>query len=292
MTTTIASLGESGAGARCWPCLEPPGPPSWPAPPSVARAPAHRPAPRQRHRFPPRHLCWPRSPQPSSRVRRPRAPNRAPRPARPPSTAATATDTVPLCVVTPELTEGPYVVDERLNRSDIRSDPTTGAVKEGIPPQLTLRVWQVSSAGCTPLQGAMVDIWHCDALGVYSDVADPVQHARAEVPARVPGDRRGRHGAVHHYPPWLVPGARGPHSLQSPECSRRDPEPRVHLAVLLRRGPDRSGSRARLYASKGQRTTRNEDDSIYRQSGGQLTLALVPSGEGYVTTFDIGLQLT
>lgn len=87
---------------------------------------------------------------------------------------------MPLCVVTPELTEGPYVVDERLNRSDIRSDPTTGAVKEGIPLQLTLRVWQVSSAGCTPLQGAMVDIWHCDALGVYSDVVDPQFNTRGQ----------------------------------------------------------------------------------------------------------------
>ena len=32
----------------------------------------------------------------------------------------------PSCVVRPEQTEGPYFVDERLNRSDIRSDPTDG----------------------------------------------------------------------------------------------------------------------------------------------------------------------
>ncbi len=36
---------------------------------------------------------------------------------------------------------------------------------------------------------------------------------------------------------------------------------------------------------------RNEGDGIYRRSGGQLTLALAPSGEGHATTFDIGLQL-
>src|SRR5262245_62273037 len=35
------------------------------------------------------------------------------------------------CVVRPELTEGPYFVDERLDRSDIRSDPSTGEVKQG-----------------------------------------------------------------------------------------------------------------------------------------------------------------
>jgi hypothetical protein len=35
------------------------------------------------------------------------------------------------CVVRPELTEGPYYVDEELNRSDIRSDPSDGSMQEG-----------------------------------------------------------------------------------------------------------------------------------------------------------------
>src|SRR3972149_6977430 len=79
---------------------------------------------------------------------------------------------MPPCVVRPGQTEGPYFVDEKLNRSDIRSDPSDGSVKEGVPLQLTLRVHQISGTDCTPLAGAMVDIWHCDALGVYSDVQD------------------------------------------------------------------------------------------------------------------------
>ena len=33
------------------------------------------------------------------------------------------------CVVRPEQTGGPYFVDERLNRSDIRSDPTDGRIE-------------------------------------------------------------------------------------------------------------------------------------------------------------------
>src|SRR5215216_4607584 len=37
------------------------------------------------------------------------------------------------CVVRPQLTEGPYFVDEKLNRSDIRTDPTTGVVSTGVP---------------------------------------------------------------------------------------------------------------------------------------------------------------
>ena len=35
------------------------------------------------------------------------------------------------CVVRPELTEGPYYVDEELNRSDLRADPSDGSVRHG-----------------------------------------------------------------------------------------------------------------------------------------------------------------
>ena len=86
---------------------------------------------------------------------------------------------LPACVVRPELTEGPYFVDERLNRSDIRSDPSDGTVREGLPLQLTFQVSQVNEV-CTPLEGATVDIWHCDALGVYSDVSDPDFNTRGQ----------------------------------------------------------------------------------------------------------------
>jgi hypothetical protein len=46
------------------------------------------------------------------------------------------------------------------------------------------------------------------------------------------------------------------------------------------------------YASKGQRTLRNEGDRIYGQSGGQTLLDAARSGDGYAATFDIGLQMT
>ena len=68
---------------------------------------------------------------------------------------------MPTCVVRPELSEGPYFVDERLNRSDIRSDPDTGVVEEGALLALTFKLSQVGDGSCTPLEGAWVDIWHC-----------------------------------------------------------------------------------------------------------------------------------
>src|SRR5215210_4482733 len=74
------------------------------------------------------------------------------------------------CVVTPALTEGPYFVDEKLNRSDIRSDPSDQSVKPGLPLRVKMAVYRVDGTACTPLTGATVDMWHCDALGLYSDV--------------------------------------------------------------------------------------------------------------------------
>src|SRR5262245_55147411 len=76
---------------------------------------------------------------------------------------------LPACVLTPEQMEGPFFTDARLNRSDIRSDPGDKSVREGTPFAVMFRVSGVSAAGCAPLAGAMVDVWHCDAAGAYSD---------------------------------------------------------------------------------------------------------------------------
>lgn len=64
-----------------------------------------------------------------------------------------------VCAITPELTEGPYYFDPGLERKDI----TEG--RPGLPVSLNL---QVVDDNCVPLENARVDIWHCDATGLYS----------------------------------------------------------------------------------------------------------------------------
>src|SRR3989440_3609307 len=84
--------------------------------------------------------------------------------------AETAEAATVACVpVTPTVTEGPYWVDEKLFRSDIRTDPATGVARQGVLLALTITVQNQSGTTCTPLAGAYVDIWHCDAIGIYSD---------------------------------------------------------------------------------------------------------------------------
>ena len=65
------------------------------------------------------------------------------------------------CSVTPQETEGPYYFDVDSIRSDIRED------RDGTPLRLAIRV-RSAGGDCAPIENAVVDIWHCDALGLYS----------------------------------------------------------------------------------------------------------------------------
>jgi protocatechuate 3,4-dioxygenase beta subunit len=67
------------------------------------------------------------------------------------------------CVLTPEAGEGPFYLDPRLLRSDITSG------QPGAPLDLSLQV--VRAGDCATLSGARVDVWHADALGLYSGYA-------------------------------------------------------------------------------------------------------------------------
>lgn len=67
----------------------------------------------------------------------------------------------PACTLTPEQIEGPFYLDKALIREVISEG------KPGMPLQLVLRVIE-ASASCTPIPKAAVDVWQCDALGIYS----------------------------------------------------------------------------------------------------------------------------
>jgi protocatechuate 3,4-dioxygenase beta subunit len=58
-----------------------------------------------------------------------------------------------------------------LARSDIRSDPASGVVEQGLPFRFAINVSEIQGGSCSPVAGAYVDVWHCNAMGVYSDVS-------------------------------------------------------------------------------------------------------------------------
>ena len=189
----------------------------------------------------------------------------------------------------PELTEGPYYVNENLDRSDIRIDTSDGSVSEGAVLTLDWVVSQVDGNACIPLEGVLVDVWHCDAEGNYSDVGE---RAGPRLPARLPAHGRVGQGPDRDRLSRLVPGPRGPHPLQDPDRCRGGERLRVHVAALLRRRVQRRGLRAGVYAAKGTPGRPERHDGIYQQSQGMTLLDVVKDGDGYKATFEIAIQTT
>lgn len=195
------------------------------------------------------------------------------------------------CVVTPTQTEGPYFVDQRLNRSDIRSDPADGSLRSGVPLLLTLRVAATSTSGCTPLAGAMVDIWHCDADGAYSGTADPHFDTRGSRFLRgyQLSDREGIVRFTTIYPGWYPGRAVHIHfKVRATDSARRPVEFTSQLYF-----DDAFTDRVHVrdpYARRGQRRTRNEGDGIYRDGGSRLTLAASETEHGCAASFEVALR--
>ncbi|MEH1837726.1 MAG: intradiol ring-cleavage dioxygenase [Nostoc sp.] len=209
-----------------------------------------------------------------------------------PASSLANSNTLPVCVVTPEQTEGPYFVDEKLNRSDIRSDPADSSVKNGVPLQLTLRVLQIGNTGCTPRAGAIVDIWHCDALGVYSDVTDSGfstvgkkflrgyqvtdVNGTVQFTTIYPGWYQGRTVHIHFKVRIDAPSAQS-YEFTSQLYFDDSITDQIHTQTP--------------YASKGQRNLKNAGDRIFQDGGEQMLLKLNKTSLGYAATFDIGLQM-
>lgn len=215
------------------------------------------------------------------------------------SSSATATATpaatgtaVPACVVRPALTEGPYFIESELNRSDIRIEPSDESIKDGALLKLLFRVFDVSGGMCIPFEGAMVDVWHCDAEGVYSGVSDPgfdTSDLRFLRGYQIT-DENGEAAFTTIYPGWY--------------SSRT-----VHIHFKIRTDPDSDEGteftsqlffddlftdevyKQAPYSARGQRDTLNRQDNIYAGSEGLLTLDVQEDEDGYTAAFGIGLDL-
>lgn len=204
----------------------------------------------------------------------------------PAATLASATSTtapIPACVVRPEMTEGPYFVDEMLNRSDIRSDPSDGSVVEGSAFELTFNISQVGASGCVPLPAAQVDIWHCDAFGTYSDVENA--GGKKFLRGYQLTDVNGQAKFITIYPGWY-PG-RTVHIHFKIRINRYDFTSQLFFDDTF---TDQVYQHV-PYDQRGERNTRNDRDGIFGNGGNELLLNVTQNDAGYVATFDIGIQI-
>jgi protocatechuate 3,4-dioxygenase beta subunit len=181
------------------------------------------------------------------------------------------------CLLTPEVTEGPYWVENRLTRRNI----TEG--KAGLP--LAIRFTVLNARTCRPIRNADVEIWHCDALGNYSAVDSATTrflrgHQRSNAAGKAefltifPGWYRGRTPHIHMK---VYVGGDTVHTGQVFFNERI-------TATVYKQAP---------YASRGRYDTPHARDGIYRQAGGstaELKLTRRTGGlKGYLGTIAIGV---
>ncbi|HKO92193.1 MAG TPA: intradiol ring-cleavage dioxygenase [Polyangiaceae bacterium] len=192
----------------------------------------------------------------------------------PPATTPPATAQPGTCTLYPEQTEGPYYVDGELLRADIREG------KAGTP--LSLELLVVVGQNCVPLANAAVDIWHCDATGVYSGFTGQLGglDTRSQVFLRgtqlTGADGRVRFQTI--YPGWY-PGRTTHIHFKVHLSGNREVTSQLYFDEALNREVYTTDP----YAAHGQKDTSNAAD-LGRNAP---LLAVTGNGSGYTGSMTI-----
>lgn len=192
-----------------------------------------------------------------------------------PAATETAAAPAPDCVLMPELTEGPYYLDLDLVRRDI----TEG--RPGTP--LDLRVNIVDAEACEPIEGAAVDLWHCDAGGVYSGVEGAEGETFCRGVQMTDGDGFAAFRTV--FPGWYTGRAVHIHVKVSADGGQ------VHTGQLFF-DPEATSTVYAMdpYAERGDADTPNESDGIYAEAGAATVVAVTVVGESTSGAVTLGVQ--
>jgi protocatechuate 3,4-dioxygenase beta subunit len=181
------------------------------------------------------------------------------------------------CVLSPEQTEGPYYVDDAAFRRNV----TEG--RPGVP--LTLRLLVVNASSCRPIKGAAVEIWHCDAGGVYSGTSAQGTEDERFMRGVQRTDAKGLAIFKTVYPGWYQGRTVHIHTMVhiggNVVHTGQLYFPDAVTDVVYTRSP---------YRRRPDRTTRNAADSIYRNGGRRSTLKLQRNGSAYVGSITMGVQ--
>lgn len=207
------------------------------------------------------------------------------------ASSTTAPSSGAACVLTPEVTEGPYYID----LDNVRRDITEG--KDGAP--LDLKITVVDATSCASITGAAVDVWHCDASGVYSGFTQasagvPVGGGGSQSPTDDDTFLRGTQvtdadGLAEFqtiYPGWY-PG-RAVHIHMKVHVGGSE----VHTGQLFFDDSLTDSVHTRSpYNTRGTRDARNAAEGIYQDAGAaSAVLAMAPQGDGYTGEITVGVQ--
>jgi protocatechuate 3,4-dioxygenase beta subunit len=183
------------------------------------------------------------------------------------------------CVLAPEQTEGPFYIENEKVRRNI----TDG--RRGVP--LTLRATVVDASTCKPIKGAAVDIWHCDAGGVYSGFGQGAS-SRTFLRGMQRTNLNGLAILKTIYPGWYQ--GRTVHIHVKVHVGGNV----VHTGQLY--FPDTLTDkvyRKAPYRSRPGRTTRNANDFVFANGGRNSLLSVRSDGSGgYVAAITMGVVRT
>jgi len=211
----------------------------------------------------------------------------------PPSSELSHAKSLPVCMMRPQQTEGPFFEDVKLERSDIRVDSDTKSVSSGLPIEIKIQAMQVDKNQCVPLTGARVDLWHCDLDGRYSGFRNQGEDLRNENFLRgyqLTNDT-GLVKFMTVYPGWY-PGRTVHVHLKISTINKDDRIFEFTTQLYFDDNITDQVYSTNAYRHLKSRRIRNLNDWIFRRYGGkQLMLDLSPSDSGYLATFPIGLQL-
>jgi len=213
------------------------------------------------------------------------------------STDASASASSGVCTLTAEVTEGPYSLDGALIRTDLREE------KEGVEVQYTFTVVDQDN-DCAPLADALVELWHCDALGEYSGYVGKNGHTEDDDGTFLRGgqltDTNGQVSLISIWPGHYVSRAVHVHM-------------RVHTGVTIADGTYTGGTLVHTgqlffdadlnekvqalspYSDNTTAETVLADDTIYDDGGaasGLLTLTALGTSvsDGYTATLTVGVS--
>ena len=179
------------------------------------------------------------------------------------------------CVLSPELTEGPYWIDDDLTRRDVTEDV------DGMP--LILRLTVVRATSCRPIRSADVEIWHAAPDGEYSgfDGSSGTRYLRGHQKSDAAG--RVRFDTV--FPGWYR--GRTPHIHLKVHVGGKE----VHTGQLFFKDSlNAAVYAAGAYAAHGRPDTTNASDSIYANGGSRSLPAMRRKGSGYVGAITLGVK--
>ena len=180
------------------------------------------------------------------------------------------------CILTPEMTEGPYYISgEKLRRNITEGRPGT---------RLDLRLSVVDATACKPIKGAVVDIWHADAGGAYSGFGAGAS-SRTFMRGVQRTDAKGVAVFRTVYPGWYQ--GRTVHIHVKVHVGGNV----VHTGQLFFSDTLTDAVYKHLpYSRRPSRDVRNAQDMIYSSGGRQSTLKLTRKGTGYAGTITMGVH--